>query len=606
MLYQDGTETNGLPGRRAGFQVGITSNPDRDYLTSWGYDVQGRWETVGIPVLPSFEAAYSYEPDSHLLSGMSYSSASTPFAKVDYGYEPNRNVKTTVHNQRDTGTGWEDVSRYGYRYDALARRTDVVNTGPAFAEDALSLWAYNTRSEVIGQSRHLGTDPDSPGTAVPAQDFAYDYDAIGNRLESSAGLLPARDYTSNALNQYTAITNPSESPAYDLDGNTIFTGGEWHYAWNGENRLIEARDFDNTPVNGSKRLSFLYDYMGRRAAKVVEEYDGADWAVVDERIFLYQGWNLILEIDGSQDILKGYLWGMDLSGTAQGAGGVGGLLGLVDLQENIAAVAFYDANGNLTQLYDWINEETIAHYEYNPFGEAVVMNGSYAEENVFRFSTKYLDAEVGLYYYGFRYYDPEMGRWLNRDPIGERGGFVGNMSVNAIDKLGLQTQGIHPWMEQPDGTLPGPNSSPLRTYFFLFDRLGDWEDGDGQTLRDLERSTKEYSRVMETPCPDKGSGWSKSNVRLQTGENEGEFDRSKLPYSRGFDIEVDWSNLNDPHRRIVQNSYSIERKKTTTFELYTVRCECNKTSGMFEITGKMTGSVTINRVQKEFWSFQER
>jgi len=61
---------------------------------------------------------------------------------------------------------------------------------------------------------------------------------------------------------------------------------------------------------------------------------------------------------------------------------------------------------------------------------------------VHRFSTKYQDAESGYYYYGFRYYEHETGRWLNRDPIEEEGGynlygFVGNDGVGKWDYLGL-------------------------------------------------------------------------------------------------------------------------------------------------------------------------
>jgi RHS repeat-associated protein len=60
----------------------------------------------------------------------------------------------------------------------------------------------------------------------------------------------------------------------------------------------------------------------------------------------------------------------------------------------------------------------------------------------YRFSTKYTDGETGLVYYGYRYYAPEMGRWLSRDPIAETGGvnlygFVRNDAVNQWDKLGL-------------------------------------------------------------------------------------------------------------------------------------------------------------------------
>lgn len=59
-----------------------------------------------------------------------------------------------------------------------------------------------------------------------------------------------------------------------------------------------------------------------------------------------------------------------------------------------------------------------------------------------RFSTKYTDDKTGLVYYGYRYYNPEVGRWLSRDPIGERGGlnvyvYVHNGTVNRVDPLGL-------------------------------------------------------------------------------------------------------------------------------------------------------------------------
>jgi RHS repeat-associated protein len=64
-----------------------------------------------------------------------------------------------------------------------------------------------------------------------------------------------------------------------------------------------------------------------------------------------------------------------------------------------------------------------------------------AKLNPVRFSTKYQDDETDLLYYGYRYYVPSTGRWLSRDPIGERGGlnlcaFVRNRPVDAIDLLG--------------------------------------------------------------------------------------------------------------------------------------------------------------------------
>ena len=77
-----------------------------------------------------------------------------------------------------------------------------------------------------------------------------------------------------------------------------------------------------------------------------------------------------------------------------------------------------------------------------PFGEPLTTPAGLAAEMPFRFSTKYQDAETGLLYYGYRYYDPITGRWLSRDPIGENGGlnlyeFVANKPTIAVDRLGL-------------------------------------------------------------------------------------------------------------------------------------------------------------------------
>ena len=80
--------------------------------------------------------------------------------------------------------------------------------------------------------------------------------------------------------------------------------------------------------------------------------------------------------------------------------------------------------------------------EYDPFGNIIYKTGSYAEENPFRFSTKYTDDETDLVYYGYRYYSASLGRWINRDPSEEKGGinlyvFVNNGPINLIDPSGL-------------------------------------------------------------------------------------------------------------------------------------------------------------------------
>jgi RHS repeat-associated protein len=90
----------------------------------------------------------------------------------------------------------------------------------------------------------------------------------------------------------------------------------------------------------------------------------------------------------------------------------------------------------------------VANYEYGPFGEVIRATGPMAKANPIRFSTKYQDNESDLVYYGYRYYDPSMGKWLSRDPAGEGGGqniygMVGNDPLNAFDALGLWATKVH-------------------------------------------------------------------------------------------------------------------------------------------------------------------
>ena len=65
-----------------------------------------------------------------------------------------------------------------------------------------------------------------------------------------------------------------------------------------------------------------------------------------------------------------------------------------------------------------------ARYLYDPFGNLVGQSGPMAEANHYRFSSKEIHANSGLYYYGYRFYDPNLQRWLNRDLIGESGGLI--------------------------------------------------------------------------------------------------------------------------------------------------------------------------------------
>jgi RHS repeat-associated protein len=131
------------------------------------------------------------------------------------------------------------------------------------------------------------------------------------------------------------------------------------------------------------------------------------------------------------------IWESASKWPTQGDGGVGGLLWLNDTANGTHFCA-YDGNGNIIALSGASDGSETARYEYGPFGEPIRATGLMATENPFRFSTKFTDHETDLLYYGYRFYNPSMGRWPSRDPIGELGGlnlyaFVGNSPVVYFD-----------------------------------------------------------------------------------------------------------------------------------------------------------------------------
>ena len=434
-IYQ-GSGTGLVSGRAAGFQLGTSGDLDEDHAVSYGYDSSGRLNAVASP---AGAFAYGYVSDSDLLA-----SVASPAHDTTYGYEPNRNLRTEVRNR--VAGGGADRSRYVYAYDEVGQRISRVQSGSAFGTTSYDRFGYNTRSEVIETKRYTGTDPEDHLTDPEATALGrlYTFDHLGNRLTSQDGLAATRVYTSNALNQYTGITNPNHTPAYDEDGNQLVVEDGWRYQWDAENRLVRARDHDVTPVIGSKGLTFVYDYQSRRVRKTVEEYDGTAWQVIDDRKFIYDGWNLIAEYrwnlsTSTYDLTSTFTWGFDLSQTLQGAGGVGGLLAITTGGDSYYPT--YDANGNVSEYLDDVGVVE-AHFQYDPFGCTIAASGSDLERFTHRFSTKYRDAGMELYYYGYRFYNPMLGRWPSRDPISERGGLnlygmVGNNLAQFYDVLGL-------------------------------------------------------------------------------------------------------------------------------------------------------------------------
>jgi RHS repeat-associated protein len=365
--------------------------------THYGYDAESRLVAISNA---SFVAEYAYTSDGYdagysvtLTNGVVLSRELT---RDQY----RRGLIKTITNSVD-GVPMNPLS---YSYDDLNRAT---------SRNA-DTFGYNARGEVTSAS-------------ILSNAYAYAYDFIGSHATATVNSATTT-YAANAINQYTAILcapAPLREPSYDRDGN-LLTNGVFSYSYDAENRLAAAYS------NSVCVVSNAYDHASRRVLKVTP---------TATHIFVYDGWNLIQETIQNQQstITNHYVWGKDLSGSRQGAGGVGGLLAV--RQGNAWYFPLTDANGNITA---YINEQgsVVAVYTYDAFGATIASSGSMTAQLRFRFSTKYYDPELSLYYYGYRFYDPILHRWLNRDPIEEGGGlnlyaFCRNDGVNRGDLFGL-------------------------------------------------------------------------------------------------------------------------------------------------------------------------
>ncbi len=412
-----------------------STDPDLDHAVSYGLDNSGRYGEVAAA---GKTFSYTYTEHSQHLIGTVQGPANIVVTNT---WDENRDVLSVKNNAVDSVT----VSGFTYVVNNLGQRVQVTTAGSAHGWS----WGYDARGQVTKATNAANTD----------YNRAYVFDNIGNRTSATDGTgqtATTVGYTPNDLNQYEEIDPGTPvNPDFDADGNLSADAGinimgyGLKFEWDAENRITAVRK----DVQGSPLLAtYTYDYLGRRIRKTTTS--SALQGVADIA-YVYDGFNVVAEYtlttEGSsvsEGLLQAYTWGLDLSGSMQGAGGVGGLLCIhrspgIDNGNRTWGATFYptfDGNGNISEYLDEDGVE-VAHFEYDPFGRIVLSTGT-PGIFTYRFSTKPQDTETGLYYYGYRYYDPLTGRWPSRDPIEEEGGmnlygFVRNDGIDAIDNLGL-------------------------------------------------------------------------------------------------------------------------------------------------------------------------
>ena len=442
--------SEGVKGRYLGFSL------DNAVNSTYSYDSYGRLNQIN-GLGGSFQ--YSYLANSELLENLTRPNG----VSTQWNYEAHRDLITQVANG--------SVSTFDYVNDALGRRTSMSRSGSAFTVPDILTYGYNDRSEVISAQSNTNS----------TYNYHYNYDPIGNR--TTATLAGTNwNYTSNNLNQYTqlAFGDTVQKTTYDADGNMLTRSG-WTQSWNGENRMIET-------IKDDVKLQFAYDYMGRRIEKKV--YNGE--VLTKHLRFVYNGYKLSEELDAQNEnaTLRKYTW--------QEGVGLDVPLSVYDAEETATYFYTTDANKNVSEVTD-SEGNIVAHYAYAPFGKQTIAMGIYANSNPFRFSSEYFDTETELIYYNYRYYSLDLGRWLSKDLIGEKGGFnlyimVNNSSVNSIDYLGL-----NPW-----GAAFGIPEDYARQQHLLQD-MPPIPDNSFHTGRNMKNKCPQKIPGFDSQCPNKDS-----------------------------------------------------------------------------------------------------
>ena len=456
-------------------------------VASWTYtlDADGRRTAVDLlladpaataPVTCRWE--YAYDPLGQLRTAVCLNPANgAVLAGRDFAYDHdtigNRKTAgridpvTTVGEERYTAN---DLNQYSVRSTPGA----VYVSG--WADPAATVTVNGTVAGRDGAAFHLRLPVDNRSGPVTL----------------ALTLRAARWDTAKGLDLIAeAATNISVPAANELltaaDQGSLAADSLRLYQWDLDDRLLSLTP--TVPTAQTPKLTFTYDAQGRRTAKRVFRFvvppSGAagSWVLFSETVFVYDGWTLLAEFSlqpSAFSLQRSYLWGLDLEGLRTGqpdggaAQGVGGLVAFsawnvpgalpkaqgATKARPASRFAVADANGSIAVLVDANPTDprnpVLETVEYEPFGR--VLSRSRADAGPlpaqaeplcpFGFSSRYLDSDTGLLYFGYRYYTPDLGRWLCRDPLQEQAGpnlyaYCQNDPINQIDPLGLWAEGGH-------------------------------------------------------------------------------------------------------------------------------------------------------------------
>ena len=228
-------------------------------------------------------------------------------------------------------------------------------------------------------------------STLDTEDRGYLYDAALNlNVRTNNGVTST--FGVDSKNQLTTI--PGGSCLYDMNSN-LTSDPSRTFSYDDENQLTQVI------YPNSTRVDLTYDGRSRLRKRTEYTWNGSSWNLAGEFRYIYDGMRVIQKRDGSNNPTVAYTRGTDLSGSLEGAGGIGGLLARSHGYSGGSWTThhFYhaDAGGNITAMVD--NSQAIsANYRYEPFGSLISSSGSMSGVNTYRFSSKEWLLNANLYF----------------------------------------------------------------------------------------------------------------------------------------------------------------------------------------------------------------
>ena len=388
----------------------------------------------------------SHKAKRDLLTKMSSIRNTDGGSVVRRNYTYDRLGRPVTRQTLRSGGAMNETFDYDDRSESTRRLAGRLDTSAAFApkgENCRRLEGRLAKSDRFcpnGVRSREATPQASIDGAMPSQltgatlgeaPYAYAYDNIGNRITAQEDA-ESVTYEANNLNQYTQIDADGTAfvPEYDADGNQTLiqtSTGIWKVQYNGQNRAIRFESEDGHTV-----ITCGYDYMGHRFEKKVT----SDGAVTLHERYIYRGY---LQI-AAYDLREGHAEHPDLRfivwDPTQGVA-----TRPLAIRENGVWYTYgWDLTKNICELY---GQEGFIRtiYTYSPYGQ-VIAEGDITQP--IQWSSEMYDAELGLVYYNFRYYNPRDGRWTRRDDIQGHNlyAYVSNESLAMNDYVGLQERPV--------------------------------------------------------------------------------------------------------------------------------------------------------------------